>query len=621
VGVALATCVPIGAAHADTPIVPNPNFGQAKFPAGQVPVALVTGDFNQDGQTDVATANSASGTITIETSADGHQFSSAGSIFIGAGATGIATADFNGDHDPDLAVSNGNSGTVEILLGGPGASFGTPISVPVGFFPNAVAVADLNGDTHPDLVVALDSSDGGVAVLRGLGGTAFASPVVYGIGDGAQSVAIGDFNGDHDPDVAATTGSSLAILRGGPGTTLAAPIFKSVGPGPGHSVVVGDFNRDNDPDLAVENGGNEDIEGNVSVFLGGPGTTFADGVEYPAGAGFIGHLAIGDLDNDGLADIAVADYATNNIALLFGDGHGKFAAPFLVPEGGSNPIAVAVTNFDENLPDLIAANNQSDDVTVLINFGPGKHAPSPAPDLVVRALSTVPAQPAPGDKVTFRAKVTNEGDIATPAGVVVGVAFAVDGQLVSWSAYQTNPIPAGGAVTLSTSGGPNGVPTWTATPGPHVVSAFVDDQHRIFELDELNNTFSINLTIHQPLPDLVASKVVWTPAAPGAGSAVKFIAVVTNQGDAPTPAGVVVGVAFIVDSQLVTWSAYQTAPIAPGATTYLGASGGPNGPTWTATPGEHFVRAFVDDQNRIAESNEGNNETILDAHLVVPGNT
>lgn len=113
------------------------------------------------------------------------------------------------------------------------------------------------------------------------------------------------------------------------------------------------------------------------------------------------------------------------------------------------------------------------------------------------------------------------------------------------------------------------------------------------------------------LPDLVASSLTWTPVSPQPGDHVVFTAVVTNQGTAATPAGTVLGVGFDLDgSQSATvWEDSDTAALAPGATATLTATGGTAGVNyWIATSGSHTVTAWVDDVNRIAESNENNNK-------------
>ena len=108
-------------------------------------------------------------------------------------------------------------------------------------------------------------------------------------------------------------------------------------------------------------------------------------------------------------------------------------------------------------------------------------------------------------------------------------------------------------------------------------------------------------------PDLVVTGVSTASGSLTTGSKVVFSATIRNAGTAATPAGVVHGVAFAVDGQVVSWSDTAVASLAPGASITVKASGGPQGAVWTATGGQHTVRAHVDDVNRVREGNETNN--------------
>ena len=113
------------------------------------------------------------------------------------------------------------------------------------------------------------------------------------------------------------------------------------------------------------------------------------------------------------------------------------------------------------------------------------------------------------------------------------------------------------------------------------------------------------------LPDLIVSSMTWTPANPQPGDHVVFTVVVTNQGTQATPAGTVLGVGFDFDGSMVAtvWEDTDTASLAPGASVTLTATNGTAGVSyWIATAGAHSVTAWVDDVNRIAESNENNNK-------------
>jgi len=109
-------------------------------------------------------------------------------------------------------------------------------------------------------------------------------------------------------------------------------------------------------------------------------------------------------------------------------------------------------------------------------------------------------------------------------------------------------------------------------------------------------------------PDLVVTDIAWSPSAPTSGNAVTFSVTIMNQGSGATPSNTIHSVSFSVDGTQVSWSDNSTASLAPGATRTVTANSGPGGSsTWTATAGTHTIQAWVDDVNRIAESNENNN--------------
>ena len=111
-----------------------------------------------------------------------------------------------------------------------------------------------------------------------------------------------------------------------------------------------------------------------------------------------------------------------------------------------------------------------------------------------------------------------------------------------------------------------------------------------------------------PAPDLVVTRVDWSPTALVGGQAVTFRATIKNVGSATTPAGVKHGVQFQVGGVLKTWSDSFTGPLAPGGSVTVQANGGPSGATWSATAGSPVVTAFVDDALRIEEGVETNNK-------------
>jgi hypothetical protein len=100
-----------------------------------------------------------------------------------------------------------------------------------------------------------------------------------------------------------------------------------------------------------------------------------------------------------------------------------------------------------------------------------------------------------------------------------------------------------------------------------------------------------------PLPDLVPASLTYNSTTKN------FTSVIANQGAGPTPLGVTIGVAYLVDGTKCTWGAVDNFSLAPGATVTIGSQGG----TCTIPNGTHTITVIADDVNRIQESNKSNN--------------
>ena len=292
------------------------SFGApSRFPVGDYPESVAVADFNADGDPDLAVANTAlpsginalSDTVSVLLGGEGEGFGAAANLAVGDVPRSIAVGDFNTDGDPDLAVANAASDTVSVLLGGPDGSFGAAANLAVGDGPVSVAVGDFNADGDHDLAVAnvgqsREPSDT-VSVLLGGPDGSFGAPLNLAAGEGPQSVAVGDFNADGDPDLAVANvySDDLSVLLGGPGGSFGAPMNFAAGDGP-ISIAVADFHADGDPDLAVANYYSDD----VSFLPGGAGGSFGAAIEFPAVA-FPESVAVADFNADGRPDLAVGN--------------------------------------------------------------------------------------------------------------------------------------------------------------------------------------------------------------------------------------------------------------------------------------------------------------------------
>ncbi len=131
--------------------------------------------------------------------------------------------------------------------------------------------------------------------------------------------------------------------------------------------------------------------------------------------------------------------------------------------------------------------------STVVAAAPGSAA-APQPNLVVTAVTWAPTAPVAGQQVRFTATIENRGNAATPAGVVHGVGFQVDGVLRTWSDDFRGTLQPGQRTTLSAVGGPAGA-TWPAVAGPRTVRAHVDDAKRIAESNEGDNVLDRRLDV------------------------------------------------------------------------------------------------------------------------------
>lgn len=110
------------------------------------------------------------------------------------------------------------------------------------------------------------------------------------------------------------------------------------------------------------------------------------GVRFTAGKG-PGSLALADLNGDGRLDLVVANAESGDVTVLLGDGKGAFVAAAGSPfPAGKSPNDIAIADFDgDGKPDLAFANHDTPYVTVLIGDGRGTFRPAPASPVTVQS--------------------------------------------------------------------------------------------------------------------------------------------------------------------------------------------------------------------------------------------
>jgi FG-GAP-like repeat len=376
------------------------------FATGGAPeFAAVVADFNGDGLADVIVPDYSFSFAYLQGYGNG-TFRAAADYYApipddyGAGSTTIASGDFNGDGFPDFVVGNigytppssGQSATgITVFLSNPDGSLQPGVNYASGGTLTGVAVADFNGDKILD-IAAVDYSNNIVDIFQGNGNGTFTQTASYATGGSASNtspaiILTGDFNNDGYPDLAIANYNSqniTVLLNNGAGAFL-PPVAYGTGGYP-YDMVAVDVNGDGVLDLVAT----DTNPGSIAVLLGNPDGTFQPASVSATAYNYLGNLAVGDLNGDGIPDLAFAidDIVTGTyeIAVAQGVGNGTFQSPVLFSTtmqninlgGAYGPYPGDIKMFDFNgdgKTDLLYTNEEYGTVGVLLNTGTNPFAP------------------------------------------------------------------------------------------------------------------------------------------------------------------------------------------------------------------------------------------------------
>ncbi len=335
---------------------------------------VVLADLNRDGWLDLALCPNSSGiqhprrfVTLIYGGPDGWSSRRSNGILPVRQAETLVVADLNRDRWPDLVILNGEAwlrgqpaGRIVRVYWGGKEGFLLARRLDVGV-PGALdlAATDLDGDGASDVAVLTSHKQVHVFWSRPAGPTpSELVDTVLALPDGgAQCLVAADVDGDGNADLVMGTSKGVVhLVRGRAGRDWSAP--EVVPASDAAHVSVGDLDGDGRADLVLTKlslahaaggevtGAGKDVADVVRI-LWGDAAGFSTAHSTNLAVRFAAATAVGDLDGDGRADLAVAVYQTAKTfaaesVVLFNEGERRFRrAGRGIRTEGATDVAIA----------------------------------------------------------------------------------------------------------------------------------------------------------------------------------------------------------------------------------------------------------------------------------------
>lgn len=326
--------------------------GNGSFePAGEhalagLPFRAVAADLDGDGWPDLCVAHDEG--LAVLLGAGGGDFEPAIATATGSALARVAAGDLDGDGWIDVVATEfGSRASARILLGHGDGMFTQLASVPLPLAASDVLLPDLDADGELDLVVTCGSPVKGIGIALGLGGGLFGPVSVTQFGVQPYDAEPGDFDPDGILDLAAGDLSAYAlygqlglfVLQGAGDGTIAEVHGYEAGNQP-WTIATGDIQGDGLPDIAA----GTFLSSWVSVRPGAGASELGDLVTLPMTFWPI-VVSLADFTGDGLADVLAVD---DHLGVVRpGNGDGSFVAPTgLAPPPGAGGKRVSVWDMD-----------------------------------------------------------------------------------------------------------------------------------------------------------------------------------------------------------------------------------------------------------------------------------
>lgn len=271
----------------------------------------ITGDLNGDGRDDLVFATCTNGLLVFLSTGEG--FAAPSELAVGVAVRQAVITDVDGDGLRDLLVLGLDGGGtpvlsfVQAIAGGFAPAFLSPQLVPAlaGFAPGMMAAARVERDGAFEVVLAEPDRSGALARTRYIGLGTFAVPAPLGLDVRPAGLTLRDLDGDDRLDLITSDrsrGQLAALLR--EGDEFGDAVRTELGDD-WQSFALGQLDDDGRADLAVVTGAT------VTLRRGLADGSFDDGAELEFPAEVV-ELALLDLNSDGRDDLIAGTFAAGS---------------------------------------------------------------------------------------------------------------------------------------------------------------------------------------------------------------------------------------------------------------------------------------------------------------------